>query len=91
MAGAAIVMPWDPDLTRPSDLGIASGLMGYHGILWASMGIGRNTLENLGFFGFLRIAAQMRVKRIKCLQRFLKVELDQGFESRRFKHLGCSP
>jgi hypothetical protein len=61
MAGAAIEMPWDPDPTRPSNLGIAVGLMGYHGIIWASMGIGRNTLENLGFFRFLRIAAQIRV------------------------------
>jgi hypothetical protein len=57
MAGAAIGMPWDPEPTRPSELGIASGLMGYHGITWASMGFGRNTLENLGFFRFLRIAA----------------------------------
>jgi hypothetical protein len=61
MAGAAIEMPWDPGPTRPSALGIAGGLMGYHGIIWASMGIGRNTLENLGFFHFLRIAAQTRV------------------------------
>jgi hypothetical protein len=61
MAGAAIGMPWDPGPTRPSELGIVGGLMGYHGIIWASMGIGRNTLENLGFFRFLRIAAQTRV------------------------------
>jgi hypothetical protein len=61
MAGAAIEMPWDPALTRPSELGVAVGLMGYHGIIWASMGFGRNTLENLGFFHFLRIAAQTRV------------------------------
>jgi hypothetical protein len=90
MAGAAIEMPWDPAPTRPSELGIAGRVMGYHGILWASMGIGRNSMENLGFFGFLRIAAQTRVNGINRLQRVLKVELDQGLESRRFKGLGCS-
>src|SRR5690349_18855552 len=48
MAGAAIVTPRNPGPTRPSELGIAVSVMGYHGIRWASMGIGRNTLENLG-------------------------------------------
>jgi hypothetical protein len=67
MAGVAIEKPWDPEPTRPSELGIAGGLMGYHGMVWASMGFGRNTLENLGFFHFLRIAAQMRVNRINWL------------------------
>jgi hypothetical protein len=67
MAGAAIEMPWDPGPTRPSALGIAGRLMGYHGIIWASMGFGRNTLENLGFFHFLHITAQTRIKRIKWL------------------------
>jgi hypothetical protein len=90
MAGAAIEMPWDPDPTRPSDLGSAGGLMGYHGIIWASMGFGRNTLENLGFFGFLHNAVQMRVNGINCLQSVLKVELDQCLESLWFKGLGCS-
>jgi hypothetical protein len=90
MAGAAIGMPWDPEPTRPSELGSAGRLMGYHGIIWASMGIGRNTLENLGFFRFLRIAAQTRVNGINCLQSVLKVELDQGFESRWFNGLRCS-
>jgi hypothetical protein len=61
MAGVAIEMPWDPGPTRPSDLGVAGGLMGYHGMAWASMGLGRNTLEKLGFFRFLHIAAQTRV------------------------------
>jgi hypothetical protein len=62
MAGAAIEMPWDPGPTRPSALGIAGRLMGYHGIVWGSMGFGRNTLENIGFFRFSRIAAQTRIK-----------------------------
>jgi hypothetical protein len=61
MAGVAIEMPWDPGPTRPSDLGVAGGLMGYHGMAWASMGLGRNTLEKLEFFRFLHIAAQTRV------------------------------
>ena len=90
MAGAAIGMPWDPGPTRPSELGVAVSVMGYHGITWASMGIGRNTLENLGFFGFSRIPAQSRVNGINCLQIVLKVEMDQGFESRRFNALECS-
>jgi hypothetical protein len=67
MAGAAIGMPWDPEPTRPSELGVAVSVLGYHGITWASMGIARNTLENLGFFRFLRIAAQSRVNRINWL------------------------
>jgi hypothetical protein len=90
MAGAAIGMPWDPEPTRPSELGIVGGLMGYHGIIWASMGLGRNTLENLGFFRFLRNAAQIRVNGINYLQTVLKVELDQCLESRWFKGLRCS-
>src|SRR6185369_7853369 len=85
MAGAAIEIPWDPGPTRPSALGIAGRLMGYHGIIWASMGIARNTLENLGFFRFLRNTTQTRVNGINCLQSVLKVELDQCLESRRFK------
>jgi hypothetical protein len=90
MAGVAIEMPWDPELTRPSALGIVGGLMGYHGIIWASMGFARNTLEKLGFFRFLRIAAQTRIKRINQLQSVLKVDQDQCLESRRINGLGCS-
>src|SRR4051812_17248581 len=64
MAGAAIETPRNPEPTRPSVLGVAVSVMGYHGITWASMGIGRNTLENLGFFRFWCIAALLRVNRI---------------------------
>ena len=90
MAGAAIEMPWDPGPTRPSVLGVPMSLMGYHGMLWASMGFGRNTLENLGFFRFGGIAMNLRVNGIKWLSLIFKVESDQCLESSRFNTGICS-
>jgi hypothetical protein len=48
-------------------MGVAVGFMGYHGILWASMGMTRNAMEKLGFFRFTGSAAKLNLNESNIL------------------------
>ena len=47
--------------------------MGYHGMLWGSMGITRNVMENIGFFRFSDATAKTNPNESKELQIDVKV------------------
>lgn len=55
--------------------------MGYHGMLWGSMGITRNVMENLGFLPFYGGAAKINFNESNQLQADVKVTLDKAFLS----------
>jgi hypothetical protein len=54
-------------------MGVAVGFVGYHGILWASMGFARNIMEKLGFFGFSLADLKFNRNESNSLQSDVKV------------------
>ncbi len=55
--------------------------MGYHGIVWGSMGITRNAMENLGFLPFCCMAEKTNINESNQLQADVKVMHDRAFLS----------
>jgi hypothetical protein len=54
-------------------MGVAVGFMGYHGMVWGSMGITRNVMEKLGFLPFYGIAAKTNLNESNRLHSDVKV------------------